>query len=377
MQPVVGALVVRRGSRPLVAAAPLYMAAVVLPALAVDLRTLLLATVAVGAGNGALDIAMNAQGLAVERAAHVRLFNSLHAAFSFGALPGAVAAGVAAGMGVAPLPHLAAWAAGGAVAAGVTARGLLPADADARAHGARTARPTPRLAAIGVIAFCALLAEGAVFDWSSIYLATVAMAPQGLASMGLAAFSLSMGLGRLLADRASAVLGSVPVAAAGALLAALGLGAALVLVGTAGGIAGFMVMGLGLSAVFPLALRAAALSQDDSGPALAAVSAVGYVGFLAGPPAIGVLAGRHGPAPCPRAGLRALRASRRALAGVGTVPAEAPAAARIAGPSVKGTAREAVGQGDGPGGRRPRGRPGRPSVKGTAREAVGQGDGPG
>ena len=88
-QPLVGAFVARRGSRPLVAAAPILLAAVVLPALAVDARTLLLATTAVGVSNGALDIAMNAQGLAVERVVGRPLFSSLHAAFSFGALAGA------------------------------------------------------------------------------------------------------------------------------------------------------------------------------------------------------------------------------------------------------------------------------------------------
>ena len=84
-QPVVGAVAARRGSRTLVAVAPLYIAAVVLPALAVNAVTLLVATFIVGAASGSLDIAMNAQGVAVERAAGRRLFNSFHAAFSFGA----------------------------------------------------------------------------------------------------------------------------------------------------------------------------------------------------------------------------------------------------------------------------------------------------
>lgn len=80
-QPAVGAIIARRGSRPLVAAAPLYLAAVVLPALSVNLLTLFAAVTIVGAANGAMDIAMNAQGMAVERTAKRRLFSSLHAAF--------------------------------------------------------------------------------------------------------------------------------------------------------------------------------------------------------------------------------------------------------------------------------------------------------
>ncbi len=104
-QPLVGAVVARRGSRLLIVAAPLYLAVVVLPAVAVDATTLLVAALVVGAANGALDIAMNAQGIALERAIPRRLFNSLHAAFSFGALAGAGLAAAAAAAGVPPLPH--------------------------------------------------------------------------------------------------------------------------------------------------------------------------------------------------------------------------------------------------------------------------------
>jgi predicted MFS family arabinose efflux permease len=289
-QPVAGAVAARIGSRPLVAAAPLLLAPVVLPALAVDAPTLLLATLTVGAANGVLDISMNVQGLAVERAGDRRIFNSLHAGFSFGALAGAVLAGAAVAAGLAPLPHLAIAAAVGAAATLAASRWLLPAEADARPGGARVARPSRRLAALGIVAFCALLAEGAVFDWSGIYLAREAGAQGELAPAGLAAFSLTMAAGRLTADRTAALLGSAAVARAGALAAGAGLGVAIVSGSPAGGIAGFAVMGLGLSAVFPLSLRAAGEDPERAGPALAAVSTLGYTGFLAGPPAIGLLA---------------------------------------------------------------------------------------
>ena len=194
-QPVIGALAARVGSRPIVAAAPLYLGAVVLPALAIDTATLLLAVVVVGAANGVLDIAMNAQGLAVERASGRRLFSSLHAAFSFGALAGAVFAAAATAAEVAPLAHLATSAVLGAALGAALAPGLMRDRGNP--HAARFARPSRRLAALGVIAFCALLAEGAVFDWSGVYLSTQAGASAALAPLGLAAFSLFMGAGRL------------------------------------------------------------------------------------------------------------------------------------------------------------------------------------
>jgi MFS family permease len=289
--PAVAALVARKGSRPVVAAAPLYLGTVVLPALAVDTVTLLLALVLVGAASGVLDIAMNAQGIAVERASGDTLFSSLHAAFSFGALAGAAVA-VAAG-GVAALPYLTVNAVVGAALAAALAPGLL--DDRGNPDAPLFAPPDRRLAALGVIAFCALLAEGSVFDWSGVYLTTQAGTTARLAPLGLAAFSLFMGVGRLGGDRAAARAGSSRTACGGALLAALGLGVALLLATPAAAVAGFALMGLGLSVVFPLTLRAAALgSSGAAAPSLAAVSTAGYGGLLLGPPVIGVLADAAG-----------------------------------------------------------------------------------
>jgi MFS family permease len=233
---------------------------------------------------------MNLQGLAVEKLGSKRMFNSLHASFSFGALLGALAGGAAAAAGMSPLTHLALVALTGAAAAAVAARGLLPADAEPRTEGPRFARPSRRLAALGAVAFGTLLAEGAVFDWSGILLARETDASPALVPAGLAAFNLAMGFGRLSADRVSERFGSVVVGQAGALLAAAGLGAALAVGTTAAAIAGFAVMGVGVAALFPLALRAAGYDPDLAGPAVAAVSTLGYAGFLTGPPTIGLLA---------------------------------------------------------------------------------------
>jgi len=289
-QPLTGALAATVGSRRLVGAAPLLLAAGIVPALAVDAGTLALAALVVGAANGALDVSMNVEGLAVERAGEKRIFTSLHAAYSFGALAGAALGGLAASAGLEPLPHLAIVVGVGAAAGRVAALGLPPAEVEPPQRGPRFARPSRRLVALGAIAFCALLAEGAVFDWSGIFMRREASAGFGLAPAGLAAFNLAMGFGRLSADGVSGRVGSVRLGRAGALLAAAGLGAALLLSTPAGAIAGFAVMGCGLAAVFPLALRAAGYDPAISGPAVAAVSSVGYAGLLTGPPVIGVLA---------------------------------------------------------------------------------------
>jgi MFS family permease len=286
-QPLVGAVIAARGSRPVLAMAPLLLLTAVLPALAVGATSLLLAVLMVGAGNGALDIAMNAQGLAVEQAARRQLFASLHAAFSFGALAGAA---LAAGAAIAGLPiagHLLLAATAGTLVARAAVRHLPASPAHPAAP--RLARPSRSLALLGAIAFCALLAEGAMFDWSGVYLARELHTSDGVAALGLAAFSVTMGAGRLAADPLAGRLGGPRTARAGAILAAGGLGTSLAAASPGLAAAGLAVMGLGLSALFPLTLQATS-KQAAPPPALAAVSTLGYAGFLTGPPTIGLLA---------------------------------------------------------------------------------------
>jgi fucose permease len=233
---------------------------------------------------------MNAQGIAVERRAARRIYASFHGALSFGAVAGAASAGAVAALGVSPAVHLAAL---GAIVAGAThcaGRQLLPAHHDAAPAGPMFVTPSRALAALGVVSFCCLLAEGAVFDWSAVYLRRTLDAGEATAAAGLAAFSLTMGLGRLAGDRLTLRLGPVALARAGSLVAAAGIATALVVAEPAPALAGFAAMGLGLATLFPLALRAAAARSDSPGPAVAAVSATGYSGFLAGPPMIGGLA---------------------------------------------------------------------------------------
>jgi MFS family permease len=195
-----------------------------------------------------------------------------------------------AGAGIGVTPHLLVTAALGAAITIGASRLLLPPDADAASEGPLLARPTRALALVGLFAFCALLSEGAVNDWAAVYLDNELAAGQGLAAAGLAVFSLTMGVGRLVGDRLTAAVGSVRLGRAGALVAAAGMTLALAGARTETAIAGFAAMGIGLAALFPLALRAAAERSGTPGPAVAAVSGVGYLAFVAGPPAVGGLA---------------------------------------------------------------------------------------
>jgi MFS family permease len=289
-QPIAGGLAVRNGSRPLTVAGGVgYLAGLALPALAPSQLTFALAILVLSAANGALDVSMNAQAIALERRHERHIFASFHGAFSFGAMGGAGAGALAAHAGLAPQTHLAIVAAVLLTILLAVRGALLPASADAQPEGPRLARPSRALAALGALAFCALMAEGSVTDWSAILLDRETEAGPAVAALGLAAFSLTMGIGRLSADPLTERFGRVAVIRAGGVLGAAGLTLALAGGSAAPGIAGFALMGAGIAGTFPLALVAASSQGSVAAPSLAAVATTGYAGFIAGPALIGLL----------------------------------------------------------------------------------------
>jgi MFS family permease len=157
-------------------------------------------------------------------------------------------------------------------------------------RGPLFARPRGRLVPLAAIALVVLLAEGAVGDWSAVHLRQDLGAAPGVAGLAFTAFSLAMVCGRLAGDRVVAAWGrawtvrwSALIGVAGGLMAALVPSIPVVVVG-------FAALGVGLACVVPLVFVAAAGDDPEPGPALAAVTTPGYVGFLIGPPLIGGLA---------------------------------------------------------------------------------------
>jgi MFS family permease len=290
--PVVGALVSRFGSRRVVGLSALALSVVLLtPGLASSLPMLVLAVVLLGAANGGLDVAMNAQAVAVERGYGRSIMSSFHAAWSFGGLGGAALGGLLASRGIEPLPHFAAVAIPAAIAFAFAYGALLPSSADASEEGTPAfARPTRALLGLGIISFCVLLGEGAMGDWSAVYLDDTLRTGPGFAAAGYAAFSLSMAFGRLFGDRFTELLGPVTLVRACGVIAAVGLGVALAAAHPIVALVGFACAGAGFSIVFPTALSAAGRTGGPTGPALAAVTTAAYTGFLVGPPFIGFLA---------------------------------------------------------------------------------------
>jgi MFS family permease len=292
--PLVGRMLPgRSSSRFCVVAVIGLVAAIMLPALARTVPELAVALLVVGATNSTLDLAMNAQGVSIERGMNRPILSSLHAGFSFGGFAGAGLGALAAGLGVSPLVHFAfAGVLFGAL--GLVASLRLPRDdhdADAEAPELRWTRLPARLAVIGVACFFSLLAEGGASDWSAKLVRDDLAGTAALGAIAYAVFSIAMGTGRLLTDRLWARWGAGGLLRRSGALAALGFAAGLIAGTVPAAIAGFVALGLGLAGVIPTLFRAGADQPGVStGPALAAVSSLGYLGFLAGPPMIGAIA---------------------------------------------------------------------------------------
>jgi MFS family permease len=291
-----GAPVDRFGSRPVMRVGfPLLAATLLLPGLADSLVALFLSLFVLGLASGALDVAMNAQGIEVERHLGRPILSGLHGLWSVGLGIGAGVAALAAAIGADPLEHFAVVAVVLAVVSLVFLRGLLPAHDQLREEsgGAEPAdvRWTPALVLLGVIAFCSFVGEGSASDWSAVYMTQELGTSQALGALAFAAFAVTMALARFAADPLRGRVGNVVLVRGGSLIAAAGLGIALLVHEPAAGIAGFALLGLGLAPVVPIAFSAAGdLDARATGRLVGRVATVGYVGSVAGPIMIGWLA---------------------------------------------------------------------------------------
>lgn len=290
--PRAGHLVARYGSRPVSrVGAALFGATLLLPALAPNAVVLVLTLIALGIGHGTLDVAMNAQASTVERAYGRPIMSGFHALWSAGGLVGSAMGGFVADRQIAPGAHLITVAIIAGALGLVVTGGMLPASADAATADVKPARPRGILLTLGVMAFCVLLGEGAMADWSALYLRDVTGSAPGLAAAGYASFSLAMATGRFVGDALTVRFGATTLVRGGGILAAVGLGFALVSSSPLLAIVGFGAVGAGFSVAFPLMLaRAGALPGTSPGTTIATVSVFGYSGFLAGPPLIGFVA---------------------------------------------------------------------------------------
>lgn len=287
-----GALVARFGARHCVRAAGALMCAVLAAVLQFESYGVLLALMLLlGAGSALFDVSINADGNHLETRSGRKVMSGLHAMFSLGGMAGAL---LSAGLYRLALPAPTQLAAVGLALAPVVlaaAAQLTDERADSDESPAPLAWPRGVLLWMGLLTSLCMVAEGAMYDWSALYVHQELHTDAALGALGFAAFSAAMACGRLFGDRVRERFAPVALLRGSGVLAALGMALALAVGSPAAALLGFMLVGLGLANVVPV-LFAAAGQVTGVPPAqgVAAVSSVGYLGFMVGPALIGALA---------------------------------------------------------------------------------------
>ena len=243
-----------------------------------------------GAALGALDVAMNAHGIAVETRLGRAVMSSFHGWYSVGAAAGAALGGAAIGL-IGAQAHV--------VLATVLALGLLgtawvrllPAAVDRGLSGAHFGWPTAATLGLGGLCFLALMVEGAVLDWSALHLRDAAGASLSVAALGFAGFSGGMAVTRFMGDRLRERFGPVALVRGSAAVVALGLAGWLIAPVPWIAVPALLAAGLGLGNIAPVLFAGGGWAEPDApGRGIAAVTTLGYSGFLVGPPVVGAVA---------------------------------------------------------------------------------------
>ena len=290
--PLAGWLVARFGSRPVaVTAALLY--ACTLPVLGMVGAAWQLATClfCFGMFGNLLNISINTQAVGTEALYGRTIMASYHGLWSLAGFAGASLGTAFISLGWVPWRHFIVITCLAAAMVAVLARHLIPNDTGMDRNRPIFARPDRSLVQLGIIAFCSMICEGAMFDWSNVYFQKIILPPKALAGLGLTAFMSTMASGRFLGDWLATRWGIRRMLELSGTLTAAGLLLAIVFPTLLPATIGFLFVGAGVSSVIPLVYSSAGRSRVLSpGVALAAVSTIGYLGFLFGPPFIGFIA---------------------------------------------------------------------------------------
>ena len=288
--PIAGLLATRFGCRRVTIGGTLLIC-LALPLLATASSIpLLIATLFVfGAGLGVVDSTINLQAVIVERASGRNMMSGFHGLFSVGGIAGAAGVSALLALGMTPL-----WAI--MVVIALTLAALLKAAPHLLSYGSESTGPAfavPHgvVLFIGLLCFTVFLAEGAMLDWSAVFLTTEKQIGEAYAGLGYAAFAVTMTAGRLTGDSIVRHLGARRVIVLGGLFAAAGLALATLAPGWELALAGYALVGIGCSNIVPVLYTA--VGKQTVMPeniAVPAITTLGYAGILAGPAAIGFVA---------------------------------------------------------------------------------------
>jgi MFS family permease len=289
--PFTGPLIAKYGSRTVLLGAGLVFCTT-LPLLSLAPSPLLLTILLFifGAAFGAIDVGMNAQAVVIEARSGRFLMSGFHALYSIGGLSIALFTSLLLRVGLSNVTCALIF---DAVAFAILTQipHLLPREDDLPADGPAFALPNRATVLIGLCCFVCFLTEGAVTDWSTIFLRFARDTGIANATLGYAGFSVTMALSRLTGDHIATRIGKPALMRSGAVIAAAGMGLVVLVPYAPLDIAGFAMVGIGTGNVAPLMFGAA--SRVPGMPANLSVPAVvslGYIGFLAGPVLIGLVA---------------------------------------------------------------------------------------
>ncbi len=291
--PLAGFLIVRNGSRQLaIASTILFILSVPLLAYMPGYYSLLAVVPLIGISTGVMDVAINAQAVEVEKLWGSPITSSFHACFSAGMFLGAGTAAGFIALGFDIGPHLLAIS---LLTCGLSAYALRHFLRDEDSAEADTGDGAGRkfgtaIVLLGLASLCTMIGEGSMADWTPLYMTRVTGSAEYLAPFGQAAFSGAMLVGRAVGDGLRGRVGSRTVIVAGAGLALIGVMAAILFPVAPMAIAGFGLVGLGLSNVVPVLFsQASKVPGLRSGVGISSVSTIGYSAFLFGPPLIGFI----------------------------------------------------------------------------------------
>ncbi len=236
------------------------------------------------------NISVNTQAVGVEALYGRSIMATFHGIWSLAGFTGAAIGTFLVSKNLSPLIHFCLICAGCIVLLLSVQRFALEKDA---AHPDQPifAKPDQALMILGLIAFSSMVCEGTMFDWSGVYFQKVVAVPKELTTLGYAAFMGTMAGGRFIGDRIATRFGKQKILEASGIVITTGLLVAVIFPTIITATIGFLLVGFGVSSVIPLVYSAAGRSKTLSpGVALAAVSSIGFLGFLLGPPMIGFIA---------------------------------------------------------------------------------------
>ncbi|MDQ3845172.1 MAG: MFS transporter, partial [Bacteroidota bacterium] len=239
-----------------------------------------------------VNIAVNTQAVGVEKLYGRSIMASFHGLWSLAGFTGAAIGTLMMGKSISPFYHFLFIFGFVFLITAVAAKFTLPVDEKHSSNQALFVWPDKSLVYLGIISFCAMMCEGAMFDWSGIYFEKVIGAEKGWIGAGYTGFMCTMATGRFIADSVVNRFGLKATLQGSGILIATGLLLAVAYPSFLPSLVGFLLVGFGVSSIVPLVYSAAGKSKTFSaGRALAAVSTIGFFGFLFGPPLIGLIAG--------------------------------------------------------------------------------------